>query len=270
MRDADTVSKKGFFQNDRMLVCSMLVFYGICFLGLMGALFWGVNRQNQIASANATATGAVIATQNANFTATAAARLEEQDQYEFIERFNAVSGRWLTGAVDSEYWVGKRTIQDETYLWEVEKVKKTFISWADFFKSDSIEDFDVYVDTKILDASPGDVCSGLPFRISPDGWDEGGYYYALCNNAVAVISYYSEKDGWERIETVPYLLGYSQDWNRLEIQARGSHFSFLINGGQIFEIDDDRQAQGGLALVIELNDKVPTTVVFDNFGFQSR
>jgi len=65
------------------------------------------------------------------------------------------------------------------YLWKVEQTKKTFISWADFFKDDKIGDFDVYVDVKMLDAAPGDVCSGLIFRMSPQGWDQGGYYYAL-------------------------------------------------------------------------------------------
>ena len=148
-------------------------------------------------------------------------------------------------------------------------MKKTFVTWASFYKSNSLEDFDVYVDSRILDTAPGDACSGFLFRISPDGWEEGGYYYALCNNSLAVISYHTETDGWERIESVPYY-GYSQDWNRLAIQARGSHFSFWVNGEQIYEMDDDRQARGGLALAIELNEKVPATIEFDNFGFQSR
>lgn len=257
-------------QNDRTLIKGLFVFYLLCTCGVLGLLGWWIARREMTASANATATRAEIATQDAKATATAVARLEAQDQYEFIERFDTVSGRWLTGVVDSQYWIGRRAIQAESYLWEVEEVKKTFITWADFYKDDSIEDFDVYVDTKILNASPGDVCSGFLFRISPDGWEEGGYYFALCNNASVVISYHTEKDGWERIGTVPRLVGYSPDWNRLEIEARGSHFSFLINGEQVFEIDDDRQARGGLALVIEMNEKVPATILFDNFGFQYR
>jgi len=37
-----------------------------------------------------------------------------------------------------------------------------------------------------------------------------------------------------------------------------------------YEMDDDRQKIGGLALVVELNKKNPAQIVFDNFGFQSR
>lgn len=35
-------------------------------------------------------------------------------------------------------------------------------------------------------------------------------------------------------------------------------------------MNDERQSVGGLALVIELNEKNPAEILFDNFGFQSR
>jgi hypothetical protein len=56
----------------------------------------------------------------------------------------------------------------------------------------------------------------------------------------------------------------------MEINARGSHFIFFINGTKIYEMDDDRRNVGGLALVIELNEKTPARIVFDNFGLQYR
>jgi hypothetical protein len=264
-----TENKKGFLQNDRLLVCSMLVFYGLCLIGLIAATFWWLDRSRQAVSANETATAVISGIQQANATSTAITHATELAQYEFIERFDMVSGRWLTGVVNSEYWKGRRAIQDESYLWEVKEVKKTFISWADFYKEDKIGDFDVYVDTKVIDSTPGDVCSGFLFRISPDGWDNGGYYFALCSNSLTTISYHTEKEGWERIATIPYYER-SNDWNRLEIIARGTRFTFLINGNQIYEMEDDRQKLGGLALVIELNEKVSAKVIFDNFGYQSR
>ncbi len=264
-----TENKKGFLQNDRLLVFSMLAFYGLCLIGLIAATFWWLDRRQQVISANETATGIAVATQHANATSTAIVRATEQSHYEIVERFDTVSGRWLTGIVDSEYWKGRRAIQDDSYLWEVKEVKKTFISWADFYKGDKITDFDVYVDTKVLDSSPGDVCSGLLFRISPEGWDSGGYYFALCSNSLTTISYHTEKDGWETITRIPYYER-SNDWNRLEIIARGTHFIFFINGDWIYEMDDDRQKVGGLALVMELNKKVSAEIIFDNFGYQSR
>jgi hypothetical protein len=269
MENNSSDTKGGFFQNDRSLVCSMLVLYSFCIVGLIAAAFWWLNTTEKKKAAEATATAAVIATRQAQATSTAIARSTEQAQYEFVERFSPISGRWRMGAVDSEYWVGKRVIREDAYLWEVREVKKTFISWADFYRSDRIKDFDVYVDTKVLDAVPGDVCSGFLFRISPDGWDEGGYYYALCNNSYAIFSYHTEKGGWEPIDSVYHYID-PEEWNRLEIQARGDHFSFFLNGELIYEMNDGRQEIGGLALVIELNEKVPATILFDNFGYQSR
>lgn len=269
MNNLDTVNKTGFFHNDRMFVCGMLVFYGLCTIGVIALMVWGLDRRDKAVSANATATGAVIATQNANVTATAVARATEQSQYEFIERFDTVSGRWLTGVVDSEYWAGRRAIQDEAYLWDVREVKKTFISWADFYEGDEIKDFDVYVDTKFINAPRGAVCSGFIFRKSPNEFDEGGYYFALCNNATVTISHRDQAGTWERIETMSYY-GYRDEWNRLEVQARGSHFTFYINSELVYEMNDDRESIGGLALIMELNEQVSLKVLFDNFGFQSR
>jgi hypothetical protein len=169
-----------------------------------------------------------------------------QANYELVDRFDSNKNFWRQGIENNEYWDGSTLVNGGVYLWKVEQTKKTFISWADFSKDDKIGDFDVYVDVKMLDAAPGDVCSGLIFRMSPQGWDQGGYYYALCTDS------------------------HAKEWNRLEISARGSHFIFRVNGKMFYEMDDDRQKIGGLALVVELNKKNPAQIVFDNFGFQSR
>lgn len=261
--------KKRIFQNDFVPLVVFLAMSCICLFGLVAVTFWGLDDFKKTILANATSTAISVATQQINVTSTAVVRATEQSQYEFIERFDMVSGRWSKGVVNSEYWKGKKAIQDGYYLWEVNEVKKTFISWANFYKGNKISDFDVYVDTKVLDPSPGDVCSGFLFRISPDGWDKGRYYFALCSNSLTTISYHTETESWETIATIPYYER-SNDWNRLEIIARGTHFTFLINGKQIYEMEDDRQKVGGLALLVELKARVSAKVIFDNFGYQSR
>lgn len=263
-----TENKRGFFRNERSLVCSMFVVYGLCILTAIAATLWGLDRRSKRISANATSTAFAVATHHANVTATAIVRATEQAQYELIDRFDTNKNNWRGGIENNKYWYGSTTIKDGVYLWNVKQAKDTFVSWADFSTNDPIGDFDVYVDIKILDASPGNVCSGFIFRMSPDGWDKGGYYFALCSDSSAKISYHTKKDGWESIAALPYF-SYSQEWNRLEISARGSHFNFLIDGNRVYEMDDDRQAVGSLALVIELNEKTPAKILFDNFGFQS-
>ena len=264
-----TGEKKGFLQNDRMLVCGMLVVYGVCILIAVGAAFWGLNRRTQQVRANETATAVAASTQQAQATSTAAVRLTEQAGYDFIETFDSNRKKWRSGKEDSDYWTGFTDVEDGVYAWDIRTVKDTFVSWADFPGNNYLRDFDAYVDTKIARAEYGDACSGLMFRVSPAGWGSGGYYFALCNNGEVEISYHTDKDGWETLAS-PYYSGYRDDWNRLAIVARNSHFQFYINGDYIYEVEDNRQDAGGLALVVEVSELTPVEIWFDNFGLQRR
>jgi hypothetical protein len=264
-----TEHQEGFFKNDRKLVCSMLVVYGLCILGSIAATFWGLNSRRLTLSANATSTAFAVATQKANVTATVISHATKQAGYEFVDRFDDNKNDWRSGPENSKYWYGSTTIKDGVYIWKVSETKDGFISWSDFSLEDRIGDFDAYVDTKVAEGAPGDVCSGILFRIAPASSAKSYYYFALCNNSTVKVSYHTKAEGWENITTVPYYRR-SKDWNRLEINARGSHFTFLVNNEQVYEMDDKRQSIGGLALVIELHEKNPAEILFDNFGFQSR
>jgi hypothetical protein len=247
----------------------MLAFYGICIVGLaIGAFLW-FGQQFEQEKTRATSTAAAFATERAQATATAIAHREEQDRYEFIDTFNSNVNGWRSGSEYGEYWNGYTGIRDGVYRWEVRKTKDTFVAWADFPDHEYVKDFDVYVDTQVVEGQLGDVCSGLLFRISPSGWDAGGYYFALCNDSTISITYHTDEQGWQNITRFRHSVEPSS-WNRMEISARGSHFTFYVNGEQVYEMDDDRQAAGGLALVIEINDLVDAEVAFDNFGFQPR
>src|SRR5919106_3241954 len=118
MENKDTLGdKRGFLYNDRLLVCSLLVVYSICIAGFFVAIFGTLNISRAMISANATADAITTAIEQVSATSTAVVRATEQSQYEFIERFDMVSGRWSKGVVNSEYWKGRRAIQDGFYLW---------------------------------------------------------------------------------------------------------------------------------------------------------
>jgi len=269
-QQAPIEDKKSFLQNDPLLVCGMLTFYGVCILALIGATIWGLDRRNQKISADATSTAHAAATQHAKATATAMMRATEQAQYEVIDPFDTNKRDWLTGAEDDEYSSGYVSIEKGVYLWDVKDSKDGFIAWSDFSENEFISDFDVYVDTKVVKGKQGDVCSGLMFRVA--SLVDEHYYFILCNNAVAQISFYSAKGEWDRIATIPSFssFSYSEDWNRLEISARGSHFTFFINGSKIYEMSDERRNTGGIALAIEVTENTSARVLFDNFGLQYR
>src|SRR5262245_14786695 len=127
-----TEKRKGFLQNDRMLVCSMLVIYGVCLIGTITAIFWGLRSTSQVLSTYATATRAAFATQQANATATAIARGTELAQYELVDTFESNINHWLVGAENSKYWKGSMQIAAGFYIWDVREVKEGFVAWSDF------------------------------------------------------------------------------------------------------------------------------------------
>ena len=269
MENTTTENKKGIFQNDRRLVCSMLVFYGMCIVGAIAITILGLNRRNQTISAHATSTAAIMATEQAKVTATAVARAAAQDNYEYIERFDKVSGRWFVGKYESQYGDVQISIKDGVYIWDVAD-PKNFTQATDFYKGNKLKDFDIYMDLKFVESSEtGAVCSGLFFR-RPSDWEYGTYVFNVCNDSRFKVLYY-EGDSWQTITSSGYESSIKRsDWNRIEISTRKDHFLFTINNAKVFEMTDDRLKQGSLGIFIEIQKENSAVIWFDNFGYQSR
>lgn len=256
--------KNSFLRNDRKLVCSMFAVYGLCILGLVTATVLGLDRRNKAIAAHATSTAFAA-------TATTIAHITEQAQYAFVDRFDNNRQEWETDSINDEYMSGSVSIRDGTYVWEIQKVKQTFIRWEDFPAARWVGDFDVYVDsrTQASDGTGSSACSGFVFRESPSNWEGGAYVFSVCNSYFYVDYYKQGK--WGNISgSLRSSAIHDADWNRLEISARGSHFTFVINHEVVYEMTDDRLPRGGLALFADITEKKPVTIWFDNFGYQSR
>ena len=269
MENPSIENKKGLLQNDRGLVCGMLVFYGMCIIGVIAVTFWWLNQRNQTISANATSTAYVIATQQVQGTATAMARGTELAQYELIDRFDSNDNHWRAGEEDNEYWKGSVQVTSGVYIWDIQEVKKGFVLWADFPGNEYFKNYDTYVETKFEEVTASNPCSGLIFRKAPLGWNTGGYAFAICKAGYFKIHYHNYKDGWQKIDSQYHPSIQPSDWNRLEVLVNGSHFTFLINNQVVFETNDDRQPTGGVALMIEA-EEAGAKILFDNFGYQTR
>jgi len=268
-----TEQKKGFLQNDRLVVCSMLTIYGLCILGAIAAVFWGLNRRNQTISTSTTATAVAISTQEAQAFATAVVDLTQQAQYELIDRFDSNENQWNIGQWSGLEWEGSQEITSGILLWDIDHVYQYYdfatVAMEIVPVNDFVKNYDTYVDTKVSIVPSGTVCSGLMFRKSPLGWETGGYSFMLCNAGNLSIHYHNVKDGWQEINSQYHPAVRPGDWNRLEIRVRDSHFVFLINNQTVYEMDDDRQPVGGVELmaIVEENG---AQILFDNFGYQSR
>ena len=271
MENIPTENKKSVLQNDRLLVCGMLIFYGFCMIGLVGAAFWWLNQRNQSLSAHATSTAVADATQQANATVTAIAHSTEQAQFEFVDHFDDNSGRWRVGKIKIDsYWDGSLEIKDGVYAWKVVEVKRPFVQEVNYFREYAVEDFDAYLDTRFPKGESGNACGGFAFHKSFRGWERGAYIFVICNDSTFLVAYYS-KGVWESITDRRFSAAIRPfDWNRIEINARKDHYDFSINNVAVYEMTDDRQLDGSLGLFIQVCDKTPTAVWFDNLGFQSR
>jgi hypothetical protein len=248
----------------------MLAFYGICILGLVGAAFWGLSRYTATVAANAASTADAVSTQQANATATASAYLAEQDQYEYIERFETDTSHWFTGeTTPAEYGNVNAAIRNGVYLWDIVD-SKGYIQGTDFYRGSTVRDFDMYVDLKFADtAAPDTTCGGLVFRKSSLGWDGGAYIFSICGDSSYEI-YYFKSGEWDSIA-----YGYENairlaDWNRVAVEARKDHYTFTINSITIYKMTDDRRKSGSLGLFIDVKEGESAALWFDNFGFQTR
>jgi hypothetical protein len=270
MDNTTTENKKSFLQNDRRLVCSMLVFYGVCIVGVIALTFWGLARRNQTISTNATSTAAVVATQRASTTSTAIARVAKQNSYEYIERFDKVSGRWFVGQYDRRYADAHISIKDGFYMWDVAD-PKSFTQATDFYKGNKLKDFDIYMDLKFIESSKaGAACSGFFFRRPYAGWEFGAYTFIICDNSHFKVLHY-DRNGWQTITYSEYETAiHNSDWNRIETSARVDHFTFTINNKQVFEMTDDRLKLGSLGIFVMIEKENSAVIWFDNFGYQSR
>jgi hypothetical protein len=265
-----TENPTGFLRNDRKLVCSMLVVYGLCILGAIAVTFWGLNRRQLTLAANATSTAHAIATKQASVTSTADAFLIEQGQYEFVERFDKTSKRWFVGRYEPEYGDVTVSIEDGVYMWNIADSKE-YSQGTDFYRGSSIRDFDAYMDLKFVEESGlAIVCSGFSFRKSSLGWKDGAYVFSICNDSHYEIYYY-QNETWDTILISEYSdTIQAREWNRIGINARSNHFIFTINNIEVFEMTDDRRKSGKLGIYIEVEQDQSAILWFDNFGFQSR
>jgi len=261
---------KKIIRKDTWFVCSMLVIYAICFILVIGGSYIWIRDDRNATYAHATATEGAIATQQANATATAVAHSTEQAQFEIIDRFDNNSGRWYTGNASGDYGDFSAYIINGLYTWSITNVKG-YTQGDDFHKGNNFKNFDTYLDIKFDDKmEAGTTCSGLVFRKSSLGWEDGAYVYSICNDAHYGIFYYQTGD-WETINvSLPQSSINPTDWNRIEVQAMGDHFTFYANNTMIYEMTDTRRQSGRVGIFIEVRDDTPALIWFDNFGLQRR
>jgi hypothetical protein len=217
----------------------------------------------------ATATAQALEIQT---TATAQAKLAELMGYRYFDDFNNNNNEWRSrDAEDNDFWAGTTLIQTGVYTWQVTEVKDTFVAWSDFDAAEPMQDFDVAVNARREKGQADEYCYGLLFRKSPDGFSEGSYVFTVCENGYFKINYYDGEVLWEDIQDWTETSALNpNDWNLLEVSARGSNFDLFINHQLVASFSDTRLSEGIVSIFIDVYEKETGQIDFDFFALQPR
>lgn len=217
-------------------------------------------------------------TQQAEATATAraqatavAARTTAIAQSDLFEPFNDNARGWRAGEEDSDFWQGNITIQDGVYRWSIVNTKQGFIAWGDPSDSPSARDFDLYVDARLVDGDPNQVCYGLVYFTTRETLDDGAMTFSVCDTQDFSIDYYSPETDWDTLQNWTSLTAIRpNDWNQLAVTRRGTEYSFYINDQLAATVTESRMGEGYFSMFVTIYDAYPGEIWFDNFALQKR
>lgn len=156
---------------------------------------------------------------------------------------------WLLGDQTSEYFaIVKRAIADGRYRWDATVGKKVSSITTAWLKGYPVSDFHLIANCKHVRGSRADSSWGLAFRIR----DNNNYYhFHITDDRFFAVS--AQKDGqwlkvvdWATTNTIK-----PNGVNQLEVIAHEKHFTFLINGQIVSEVDDDHFSEGLVGLAVE-------------------
>jgi predicted RNA-binding Zn-ribbon protein involved in translation (DUF1610 family) len=165
-----------------------------------------------------------------------------------LDGFTSNDNDWLVSSQPSEYFAKlNRTVADGRYRWDAQTGRASSITTA-WLMGYPVSDFHLIVNCKHIKGSRAGSGCGVIFRIQ-DG--QNYYWFRITASQFFAISVIKD-DQWQNI----------MDWtksdsikpkgvNEVEVIGHETHFTFVINGQIVSEIDDDHFSQGLVGLAIE-------------------
>lgn len=165
-----------------------------------------------------------------------------------FDNFTSNDNGWLVGNHPSDYFTKlNQTIADGRYRWEarVNIASTITTAWLDGYQ---VSDFHLIATCKHLSGSKAGSSCGLIFRIQDN---HNFYWFRITDNQLFAISVQKDRHwlnlvNWTRTNAIK-----PNGVNQLEVLARETHFTFLINGQVVRELDDNHFSQGLSGLAIE-------------------
>jgi hypothetical protein len=165
-----------------------------------------------------------------------------------LDSFTANDNNWITGNRPSEYFSKlSQTIADGRYRWEGEVGRASSITTA-WLTGYPVSDLHLRVNGKHIQGSKANSGWGLIFHVQ----DNQNYYWFRATDSqffgvsVNVEGQWLTLIDWTRTDTIK-----PNGVNQLEVIAHDAHFTFLINGQGVGELDDDHFKQGLVGVAVE-------------------
>lgn len=145
-------------------------------------------------------------------------------------------------------------------IWNINSTDNCF--WYEKPDLAPVTDFDVSID--VLNYSPNGTATGIVFRRLASG-DQ--YYFSVYNSARKYAFFLYRFQKWTVLIDWTYSASIrSEEVNRLRVVAKGSHFTFYVNGNEITSSTDSTLSSGFVGLAAELYNSGNTfSAKYDNF-----
>jgi predicted RNA-binding Zn-ribbon protein involved in translation (DUF1610 family) len=177
-------------------------------------------------------------------------QVSDEAQWTTLVADNFVSNdhNWPAGTLPSEYFTElNRTIADGRYRWEVQTGRANSIAPA-WLMAYEVADFHLIAHCKHISGSKAGSGWCLIFKIK----DNQNYYsFRITDQQFFAVSFQKDSQWqnlveWTRTDTVK-----PNGVNQLEVIARETSFTFLINGQVVHELDHGHFRKGLVGLAVE-------------------
>jgi len=165
-----------------------------------------------------------------------------------FDAFTTNDNNWLVGNQPSQYFAKiNQSIAEGRYRWEAQ-VSLPSSMYTAWLRGYPVSDFHLIANCKHIRGSRAGSSCGLIFRVQ-DNYNH--YWFRITDNQFFACSVVKESEWlnlveWTRTDAIK-----SNGVNQVEVIAHGTHFTFLINGRVVSEVEDEHFRKGFVGLAIE-------------------
>lgn len=165
-----------------------------------------------------------------------------------FDNFTSNENNWLVGSFPSHYFAAlEQVIAGGRYRWEAKVSLASTITTA-WLRNFHVADFHLTANSKHISGSAAGSSCGVIFRIQDN---HNFYWFHVADSQQFAVSLHKAGQWRQLVDWTRTRAVKPNGVNQMEVIARASHFTFLINGQTVSEVEDEQFGQGLVGLAIE-------------------